>query len=135
MKSVFADASFYIGLLNRADQYHELATKASERLSAYQIYTSEMVLTEVLNGLSKFGPWVKTAAASYVQEMQDKVYVVDQTHDLFEQALKVYRQYRDKSWGLTDCSSFVIMQELGISDVVTTDVHFAQMGHRNLMQM
>jgi len=112
-----------------------LANEASERLSDYQVYTSEMVLAEALNGLSKFGPWIKVSAASYVNDMQDEVSVIVQTHDLFEKALKVYRQYRDKSWGFTDCSSFVIMEELGISDVLTTDIHFKQMGRRSLMQI
>lgn len=78
-----------------------------------------MVLTEVLNGLSKFGPWVKTSTASYIRNMQDKVYVVEQTHDLFEQALKVYPRYRDKGWSLTDCSSFVIMEDLEINGVLS----------------
>ena len=134
MNKIFVDTSFYIGLLNSADQYHKSAIAAQKWLDDYQVYTSEMVLTEVLNGLSKFGPWVKVSAASYVSNLQDKVYVLDQTHSLFEQALKVYRQYRDKGWSLTDCSSFVIMEEIGIGDVLTTDAHFTQMGRRNLMQ-
>ena len=92
-----------------------------------------MVLTEALNGLSKFGPWVKNSAVSYVRKLQGEIYVVEQSHELFEHALKVYQRYRDKGWGLTDCSSFVIMEELEINDVLTTDAHFKQMGRRNLM--
>ena len=133
MRKIFADTSFYVGLLNRADQYHKLAVEVNKQLFGYQIYTSEMVLTEALNGVSKFGPWVRLPAVSYVHNMQDKTYVVEQTHDLFEQPLTIYQRYRDKGWGLTDCSSFVIMQELGINDVLTTDVHFKQMGRTNLM--
>jgi hypothetical protein len=133
LRKIFADTSFYIGLLNRADQYHKLAVEVNKQLFDYQIYTSEMVLTEVLNGVSKFGQWVRLPAVSYVHNMQDKTYVVEQTHDLFEQALIIYQRYRDKGWGLTDCSSFVIMEELGINDVLSTDVHFKQMGHTNLM--
>jgi uncharacterized protein len=96
LKRIFVDTSFYIGLLHGADQYHRLAAKAEKQLFGCQVYTSEMVLTEALNGLSKFGPWVKNSAAEYVRKMQDEVYVVEQTHDLFEKALKVYQRYRDK---------------------------------------
>jgi predicted nucleic acid-binding protein len=135
LKKIFADASFYIGFLNRADQYHELAVQVDKRLFGYQIYTSEMVITEALNSLSKFGPWVRIPAVLYVHKMQDKTYVVEQTHELFEQALQIYQQYRDKAWSLTDCSSFVIMEDLEINDVLTTDAHFKQMGRRNLMQI
>ncbi len=133
MKRIFVDTSFYIGLLHGTDQYHELAIETEKQLLGCQVYTSEMVLTEALNGLSKFGPWVKNSAVSYVRKLQNEIYVVEQSHDLFEQALKIYQRYRDKGWGLTDCSSFLIMEELAISDVLSTDVHFKQMGRTNLM--
>ncbi len=43
---------------------------------------------------------------------------------LFEQALQLYQARPDKEWGLTDCISFVVMQERGLSQALTTDAHF-----------
>ena len=39
----------------------------------------------------------------------------------------------DKSWSLTDCISFAVMEAHGISDVLTCDHHFAQAGFRVLL--
>lgn len=39
----------------------------------------------------------------------------------------------DKEWGMTDCISFVVMQDMGIIDALTTDDHFRQAGFRALL--
>jgi predicted nucleic acid-binding protein len=39
----------------------------------------------------------------------------------------------DKEWGLTDCISFVMMQERGLTTVLTVDKHFEQAGFLNVM--
>ncbi|WP_233258721.1 PIN domain-containing protein [[Phormidium] sp. ETS-05] len=38
----------------------------------------------------------------------------------------------DKQWSFTDCTSYVVMQEQGITDVFTFDRHFSQMGFSRL---
>jgi predicted nucleic acid-binding protein len=40
----------------------------------------------------------------------------------------------DKTWGFTDCISFVVMREEGLTDAVTADVHFVQAGFRALLR-
>lgn len=39
----------------------------------------------------------------------------------------------DKEWGLTDCSSFVVMQELNLKAVLSADHHFRQAGYQALL--
>ena len=48
--------------------------------------------------------------------------------------MQLYRERPDKEWGLTDCISFVVMQERGISAALTADEHFQQAGFRALMR-
>ncbi|MFM6219167.1 MAG: PIN domain-containing protein, partial [Dolichospermum sp.] len=43
-------------------------------------------------------------------------------------------QREDKEWGLVDCISFIVMQDRGISDAPTTDIHFQQAGFRALLR-
>ncbi len=40
----------------------------------------------------------------------------------------MYESYQDKTWGLMDCISFVVMREMKITDALTFDKHFAQAG-------
>jgi predicted nucleic acid-binding protein len=43
------------------------------------------------------------------------------------QAYQVMVRYHDKDWSFTDCTSYVLMQRLGIADVLSLDKHFRQM--------
>jgi uncharacterized protein len=40
----------------------------------------------------------------------------------------------DKEWSLTDCISFVVMNERGIGDALTNDHHFEQAGFQILLK-
>ena len=72
-----------------------------------------MVLTEFLNTFSDYGPRLRQAAARAVASLRDtsQIAIVQQTSQLFEKALKRYQDMTDKSWSLTDCASFLIMEE------------------------
>lgn len=52
---------------------------------------------------------------------------------LLDRALALFGQRSDKDWGFTDCISFIVMQERGLNDVLTTDHHFSQAGFRRLL--
>src|SRR3990170_3669821 len=45
-----------------------------------------------------------------------------------EKARGVFFRQRDKDYSFTDCTSLVVMQELKLKRVLTTDRHFRQMG-------
>jgi predicted nucleic acid-binding protein len=60
--------------------------------------------------------------------------IVPQTSAQFQEALAVYRQYRDKEWSLTDCASIQIMREQSITDALSHDQHFEQAGFRALLR-
>ena len=60
-----------------------------------------------------------------------KVVMIDTS--LLNRALDLYGSRSDKEWGLTDCVSFVVMEEQGISLALSTDVHFKQAGFKPLL--
>ena len=45
-----------------------------------------------------------------------------------DKARDFFFRYRDKEFSFTDCASFVVMRELKLREVLTTDHHFAQAG-------
>jgi predicted nucleic acid-binding protein len=49
-----------------------------------------------------------------------------------EKARSVFFRHRDKEYSFTDCTSFVVMKELRLTEALTTDRHFRQMGFHAL---
>ena len=50
-----------------------------------------------------------------------------------KRALDQYERRPDKDWSLTDCLSFLLMEERGITEALTADHHFEQAGFRALL--
>ena len=57
---------------------------------------------------------------------------IDETLD--DQAWKLLHERPDKTWSLADCSSFILMAELGITHALTTDHNFEQAGFVKLLK-
>lgn len=62
------------------------------------------------------------------------VLVVPADASLFRRGVDLYRQRPDKDWSLTDCISFVVMEEQGLTDALTADHHFEQAGFRAILR-
>ena len=136
MSAVFADAGYWIALLNPRDQLHTKAITVSNTLQGRLIVTSQMVLTEFLNHYAALGQLFRQHAVQVVRSLQDDpdVEIVPQTAAQFTVALTRYAQRPDKEWGLTDCASFLIMQERGITEALAHDDHFYQAGFIPLLR-
>src|SRR6266436_6444620 len=126
MRRVFADTSYWIALVNPRDQIHAKAVSVTKQLTSVKILTSEMVLAEVLNSFSDAGP-LRQAVGGMVQRLRTTrdVMIVPQTSEQSESALRRYKQAADKSWSLTDCASFQVMEAEQIQAALTHDQHFA----------
>jgi hypothetical protein len=48
--------------------------------------------------------------------------------------ISLFKQRKDKEWGLVDCVSFIVMQNRGMTDALTADTHFQQAGFRPLLK-
>ncbi len=134
MRQIFADTSYWIGLLNPRDQIHQKAIKITQQLSSVRLMTTEMVLVELLNSFSD-SPF-RRAVAGMVRKLRNErnVKIVPQTSEQFENALERYYGADDKSWSLTDCASFQVMEAEQIQAALTHDQHFAQAGFETLLR-
>jgi predicted nucleic acid-binding protein len=59
--------------------------------------------------------------------------IVAATHERFEEGIALCSYRMDKDWSLTDCISFIVMQNQGLTDALTADRHFEQAGFRALL--
>jgi predicted nucleic acid-binding protein len=136
MKKVFADAGYWIALFNPRDRLHDKAVLVAKTLGNTKIVTSQIVLLEFLNHYASSGSHFRRGAVKVVKNLQKntQIEIVAQTSDQFETALALYAQRLDKSWGLSDCISFQIMQSQGIVEALAYDEHFAQAGFMPLLR-
>lgn len=136
MRTVYADTGYWQAMLNPRDDLHEKAVSITRSLSPLHIVTSEMVLAELLNYFASRGSDLRIAAtkASEAISADPNITVVPQTRDLFRRAVERYKARPDKNWSLTDCASFLIMEERGIKEALAHDHDFKQAGFRVLLQ-
>lgn len=138
MRTVFADTGYWIALFYREDQYHQKALRLSRKLSVERtsVFTSEMVLVEFLNFFTRFNQQLRYDMAHWViQAKQDpSLTIVPQSSEQFDRAVRFYIDRADQQWSLADCSSFLIMTELHITDALAHDKHFEQAGFRALLR-
>jgi uncharacterized protein len=130
MRIIFADAFYWIALLNRNDKYYSIVKTFNRNLTNVILITTDEVLIEFLNFYSSSGMEMRRNAVSKVEDILNSqmVKVIHQKHDYFLAGLFLYKQRLDKGYSLTDCISMSIMKELGINEVLTHNKHFAQEG-------
>jgi predicted nucleic acid-binding protein len=128
MQILFADAFYWIALLNRNDKYYPIVKAFNQTLTNAHLITTDEILTEFLNFYSSSGIQMQSNAVNKVENIlnSQSVTVIHQKHDYFLAGLSLYKQRLDKGYSLTDCISMSIMRELNIQQILTHDKHFAQ---------
>jgi uncharacterized protein len=136
MNRVFLDTAYAIDLSSKDDAHHHRAVGLAQLLESYaiQLITTRAVMTEIGNALAK--QRYRWAGIRLLQSMEQdpQVTIIPVTEELYARAFELYRQRPDKEWGLTDCISFIVMNDQQLTDALTTDVHFQQAGFRPLMR-
>ncbi len=116
---LFLDTAFIQALLNPRDDYHNQAKQLFPRIrAASEVWITEAIFAEVGNALSVFN---RNGAVQFIQQCYrtDNIKIVSVDTELLMQALALYQSRSDKGWGLTDCISFVVMQQQNLTDAVT----------------
>ena len=136
MTLVFADAGYWIALWNPADALHARALAATVNLEDAQMVTSLPVLFEAVDYFSRRGARGRQTAAAAAQALLSTpdVEIVPETSEQFRAALQRYANRADQRWSLTDCASFLVMEERGISDALAYDRDFEQAGFSSLLR-
>ena len=133
MTRIFADSYFFFALLNPRDPAHAKAVDFS-RQNRGPLATTAWVFTELADGLAS------TPRRQIFRRVLDDFeanranLIVPANAETFEKGVDLYHSRPDKQWSLTDCISFAVMSEEGISEALTGDHHFEQAGFKALLK-
>ncbi len=126
------DTSFVVALVNKRDEDHEKALEFSFDFNRKQTIITDAILLEIGDSLSRrFKKECIEAIEGFFESEEVEVIRLNET--LFNKAFELYKTHTDKTWGLVDCISFVVMKENNITDALTSDKHFVQAGFCALM--
>lgn len=135
MNKFFLDAAYTIALSAVTDQYHQKAEILAKQIEseAIPLITTRAVVLEIGNALARIR--YRAAAIELLDSLEEdpSVEILPLSEELYNRAMELYRQPPDKEWGITDCISFVVMQDYGLTEALTTDEHFKQAGFRALL--
>ena len=124
---IFVDTSAWYAIIDKNDRDHALAATKIQVLDR-PLVTSNYIFDEILTLLrAKLG---FTVAVPFGQKLwnQEISALVRITEDDEERAWRIFRQYEDKGFSFTDCTSFALMDRLEINTVFAFDDHFIQYG-------
>jgi uncharacterized protein len=133
MKMIFADTYYYLAILNPRDQGNASASEASERHGRHFV-TTHWILAEVGDALARVEDRPKFLALLDALVADRGVEIVAADDQLYWEGVQLFRNRPDKNWSFTDCTSFVVMEKMGIRDALTADIHFEQAGFVALLK-
>ena len=136
MSVVFADAGYWIALWNPRDRLHQRALAVRATLRPTLIVTTQLVLVETFDFMAGMGEFRRQHAVHALRSLEQnpRVEIVPQTDAQFRAAVERYAARSDQRWSLTDCSSFLVMEERGIIDALAFDHDFEQAGFGALLR-
>ena len=136
MHVVFADTGYWIALASGRDELRPTIVDTTESLDVSIVVTTEMVLVEFLNHMSRGGEYAREVASDMMTGLlgDPDVEIVPQTTAQFSEALSRYATRLDQRWSLTDCASFLVMEERGITEALAYDRDFEQAGFVALLR-
>ena len=127
---IFIDTAAFLAIENRRDSHHEEALSYQRAClkKGKTLVTSDYVLDEsytiirVRAGHSiavQFGEALRASRLLRIEHVAP---------DVIEAAWLLFKDFADHEFSFTDCTSFVLMQRLGIEAAFTFDSHFRQYG-------
>ena len=131
--TVFADTFALIAWLNPRDSAHAVVAAYLDGFTG-QLVTTEWVLMELADALS--APEARATVVAFLQAVRaDPLFdVVGYVPTVYQTGFDLFAARRDKGWSLTDCISFGVMTERGLSEALTADHHFEQAGFRAIFK-
>ena len=134
MKGLFVDTAGWVACADAADPAHDNTAAARDAWlqDGGVLITTDYVADETLT-LLRLRLGLRTSEAWWQQvDASPRVRWEYISLARTDKARAFFFRYRDKEFSFTDCTSFVVMRELKLQEVLTTDHHFSQAGFLTL---
>jgi uncharacterized protein len=125
--SIFVDTSAFFALADQTDRLHHQAlqyVQSTDRL----LVTSNVVVYETITLVRMRLGYEPALQFGFRLLSETTTPVIRVTPAAEENAWAIFRQYPDKRFSFTDCTSFAIMKRLGIATAFAFDEDFRQFG-------
>jgi len=130
MNTVFVDTGYLFALEIANDQQHHAATQHWHSIvgALPHLVTTSYVFDEFVTFFNSRGQHAKAMQVGNNLLQSPSVQFIHVDTALFYAGWAYFQRYQDKKYSLTDCISFIVMQQLGIQRSFTFDQHFVQAG-------
>jgi predicted nucleic acid-binding protein len=130
---IFIDTGYLLALVSPRDALHGRA-HAWAGVVTEPLIVTEYVLWETVNALSM--PLDRPKAHAIIARLRAATdcEMTAASGELLEAGLQLHAQRPDKEWSLTDCISFLIMEQRALRRALTPDHHFEQAGFEALLR-
>lgn len=117
---IFADSSFFIGLVDKKDKWHDVALAVSEEINE-EMMVSDLVISESVTSIgSRAGG---KAGQKLYEFFVDNCHIEYVDEDILREGMEVFLRY-DGKLSLPDSVSIVMLRIKGISKIVSFDSDF-----------
>jgi predicted nucleic acid-binding protein len=134
----FVDTSGWAELVDRTLMFHALAVEKFDQAwnQGGRLITTNLVLIELTALLTSPLRMPKSQQIRLIADLRGdsalEVVFIDSVRET--EAWNLWNARPDKTWSLVDCASFVVMQQRGFTEALTTDYHFEQAGFVRLLK-
>jgi len=130
MRRYFVDTSFWIALFDRSDPAHDRVTTFWQGLAKkpLRLITSDYVLDEAYTFLRRHVSLQAAVDLHDAIQTSRLIEVAEVRAPIRAAAWDTLVKYDDKVLSFTDCTSFALMWQMGLTEVLTLDADFAQVG-------
>lgn len=133
MKEIFVDTSAWDAVADGGDPNHEIAMLFKDEIAGrYRLVVTNYILDELYTLLLMNIGYKRTVEIKRTLDVLAQTGVIEivwVSRNIADEAWSAFEQFNvDKEWSLTDCVSYVVMKQRGVTEAFVFDQDFAQMG-------
>ncbi len=125
---IFADSSFWVGVLNPRDDHHDEAAALWHERADASVITTNLVRGETWIVLRRRGSHQMAVKFLDLLDSSRRVSVVHVDPVLESEALRWLRRHDEREYSFVDATSFAVMRDLRLREALAFDGDFSANG-------